>query len=119
MFFHLTPYRYNKEVAEIHETNHNMSAAIDYYQRAVDNHEQDGKRQAANSCLLKIATICTLSVSPAINAFLIYFLIVTLILLLLFLLISLPFISSNLISSQNNEYGRGAGIFEESGKKKE
>ncbi len=54
--------RFNKEVAEIHEAAGAIPAAVDYYQRAVDNHEQDGKRQAANSCLIKVATLASQSV---------------------------------------------------------
>jgi len=52
--------RYYKEIAEIYEQDNNVQLAVDNYQQSADILVSDGKKQAAQQCLLKIANLASL-----------------------------------------------------------
>eukprot|EP01041_Mallomonas_annulata_P012231 gene12231-25682_t len=51
--------RYYKEIAEIYEQDNNLALAIENYQQSADIQLSENKKQAAQQCLIKIATLAS------------------------------------------------------------
>lgn len=51
--------KYHKEVAELYEAEHNVEMAINHYNEAAQLFNNENKKQSANPCLLKIATLAS------------------------------------------------------------